>query len=469
MSAEDLVAAVRVHLDRVHDAVRRSGCGPGEAVEVVRASALDLVEVVAARPETVQDAVGWWFARAGAVGRGPGVPADPEPPLGGGVLSGDDDQAVLAAALDRLPGRARAALLLRDSYDLPDTSVGAALHTDAAGAMRLVAGARLDFLPLVDGAPSPVVADHQRDVGALARLAEGGPVAARDATVRRHALSCEACRAVSEAQQRAHLLLGGLTVVAVPEADRAGVLATVERAADAALPTAAELSLRAREEVELDREHDERRLFSPLLALLALVLAALVGVGVGLLLSRDDGTTELAGGEGGLPVGTRLASPSPLPPRSTAPPRTLVAPPPQTSVFDVPPPPPPPPPSPSPAPSPSLAAAPAAPAPAAPAAAAPAPGAPAASTALSSSPAAGPNGTVLTVTGTGWSPGAGISLDYRDPQGAPTGAAASAVADAQGRFTARLTAQDPGGLPGPHAVRATAGAVTATTTFTATA
>ena len=453
MSAEDLVAAVRVHLDRVHDAVRRLGCGPDEAVAVVQGSALDLVEVVAARPEAVEDAVGWWFARARALGRG-GRAADEDLPLGGGVLSGDDDQAVLAAALDQLPERARAALLLRDSYDLPDASVGAALNTDAAGAMRLVASARLEFLPLVDDVPSPAVADHQGDIGALARLAEGGPVAARDATARRHSLSCDACRAVTDAQQRAHLMLGGLTVVSVPEADRAAVLSAVERAAYSALPTAEALVLRGREEQELELERDEWRTFSPLLALLALLLAALLGLGVGLLLSRDDGTTELAGGEGGLPAGTRLASPSPLPPRSTAPPRTVVAPPPQTSVFDVPPPAPspsplPPPPPPSPAPSPR-----------------PAPAVPAA---IATDPATGPNGTALTVTGTGWAPGVGVVLDYRDPLGAPTGSRATAVVDAQGRFTAQLTAQDPGALPGPHAVRATAGAVTAEAVFAAAA
>ena len=44
VSAEDLVAAIRVHLDRVHDAVRRVGADPGTAVEVVQNSALDLVE-----------------------------------------------------------------------------------------------------------------------------------------------------------------------------------------------------------------------------------------------------------------------------------------------------------------------------------------------------------------------------------------------------------------------------------------
>ncbi|MCW2616443.1 MAG: hypothetical protein JWN08_3437, partial [Frankiales bacterium] len=304
ISTEDITAAVRVHLDRVHDAVRRLGCGPQEALEVVEASALDLVEAVADRPETVEDAVGWWFARARTLGRQVAVADPADLPLGGGVLAVDEDQQVLAESLDQLPERERVALLLRDSYDLPDLSVGAALGTDGDGAMRLVARARLAFLPLVDDEAATRPPAHQDDLGALARLGEGGPVAARDATVRRHALSCDACRAVTDAQQRAHLLLTGLTVVGVPEADRAEVLARVEALASELLPSGAALLLRGREELEQD-EQEDHRLFSPLLALLALVVAAGLGLGLGLLLSRDGGTAELAGADGRLPAGVR--------------------------------------------------------------------------------------------------------------------------------------------------------------------
>jgi len=448
VSAEDLVAAVRVHLDRVHDAVRRLGCGPDEALEVVETSAVDLVEAVATQPEAVEDAVGWWFARARELGRRVAA-RTPDLPLGGGVLAVDDDQVVLAEALDQLPERERVALLLRDSYDLPDATVGAALGTDAVGALALVGRARLAFIPLVDDEPAPAVADHQDDLGALARLGEGGPVAARDATVRRHALSCDSCRTVTDAQQRAHLLLTGLTVVALPDADRAGVLARVELAAYASLPGSAALLLRGQEREELELELDERRLFSPLLALLCLVLAALLGLGVGLLLSRDDGATELTGGPGGLPGGVRLLSPSPIPTAVASSPRTVVAPPPATTVFDVPPP------SPSPLPSPSPPPAPVA---------SPAPAEP---LAISLDQSSGPNGTVLIVTGTGWPPSAEIALDYLDPVGQPTGSQTSAIADADGRFTAQLTAQDPNNLPGRHSVRATDGVATAETGFDA--
>ena len=445
VSAEDLVTAVRVHLDRVHDMVRRLGCGPAEALEVVQGSALDLVDVVATQPEAVEDAVGWWFARARE--RGSRMTArDPDLPLGGGVLAVDDDQVVLAEALDQLPERERVALLLRDSYDLPDATVGAALGTDALVAMVLVGRARLALIPLLDDGPAPQVTAHQDDLGALARLGEGGPVAARDATVRRHALSCASCRTVTDAQQRAHQLLTGLTVVALPEADRADVLAGVERAAYACLPSSAALLLRGQEQEELALEQDERRLFSPLLALLSLVLAALLGLGVGLLLSRDDGTTELTGAEGGLPPGVQLLSPSPMPPPVSASPRTVAPAPPSTTVFAVPPP------SPSPLPSPSPS---------------PVVSAPAQQPALTVDPASGPNGTVLTVSGSGWTPAAEIAVEYLDPVGEATGSQTTAIVDGAGRFTAQLTAQDPNNLPGTHVVRATDGVAVAETGFDA--
>jgi hypothetical protein len=74
---------------------------------------------------------------------------------------------------------------------------------------------------------------------------------------------------------------------------------------------------------------------------------------------------------------------------------------------------------------------------------------------------------VLVVTGTGWPPNAEIALDYLDPVGQPTGSQTTAIADADGRFTAQLTAQDPNNLPGRHSVRATDGVATAETGFDA--
>ena len=448
MSAEDLVTVVRVHADRVHDAVRRLGCAPREAVEVVQRSAVDLVQVVADHPESVEDAVGWWFARASDLARG-AAQRTGELPLGGGVLAVDTDQQVLAAALDELPERERMALLLRDSYDLPDVSVGEALGTAPDRAMALVARARLAVIPLVDDEPAPPVADHQEDLGALARLGEGGPVAARDATARRHALSCEACRAVTDSQQRAHLLLGGLTVVALPEGDRAAVLAQLEEAAFGLLPTNAALLLRD-EEQQLELDDEDPRLLSPLLALAALVLAGLLGLGVGLLLSRDT-PTRLAGAVGQLPPGVVLASPSPSAGPVDSSPRTVTAPAPRTSVFPI---------APSPSPSPSPPPPPPSPQPSV---------APAEPTTLTLNPSTGPDGQVLEVTGQGFEPAGEVVLEYLDTAGNPTSSRSVVAADGRGRFIAQLTALDPTGLPGPHTVRASDGVRSAETVYTAAA
>src|SRR6476661_8900392 len=137
ISAEDLSAAVRVHADRVHDFLRRLGCTPPAAAEVLETSALDLVETAAGSPRQVTDVVGWWFGRARALGvRVAG--GDSELPLGGGLLSADADQERVAEALERLPERERVAVLLRDSYALSATSVAVALGTDADAAMEIV-------------------------------------------------------------------------------------------------------------------------------------------------------------------------------------------------------------------------------------------------------------------------------------------------------------------------------------------
>jgi DNA-directed RNA polymerase specialized sigma24 family protein len=444
ISAEDLVAAIRVHVDRVHDAVRRIGCDADAAVQVVEESAVDLVEVVAARPETVEDALGWWFARARALGRRVAT-RSADLPLGGGVLAVDEDQSVLAEALEQLPERERVALLLRDSYDLPAASVGSALGTDATGAMELVGRARLAFLPLVDDEPPPEVPAHQADVAALARIGEGGPVAARDATLRRHALSCAGCRAVTDGQQRAHLLLTGLTVVALSEADRAGVLSRVEEQAYALLPTSA--ALVAFDEQEYWDDDEDPRLFSPLLALLALVVAVLLGLGVGLLLSRSGGA-GLLGETGRAPEDVELLTPPSRTPQVLISPPVVQAPTPQTTVFLISPSPSPPPPSPT---------------------AQPSPAPPTDPLTLTVDPSSGPNGATLTVAGTGWTPGAEVLLEYLDPTGSPTGSQAIVIADARGRFTAQLTAQDPNNLPGRHTVRASDGVQTAEASYDATA
>jgi DNA-directed RNA polymerase specialized sigma24 family protein len=444
VSAEDLIAAVRVHADRVHDAVRRLGCDPAAAVQVVEESALDLVDAVATRPETVEDAVGWWFAQARALAArvaGEGEPG--ELPVGTGLLAVDEDQEVLAEALDELPETERLALLLRDSYDLPAGSVGAALGTDEDGAMEVVGRARLAFLPLVDAEPAPPVPAHQLALGALARIAQGSPFAARDATVRRHALSCAGCRTLTDALQRAHLLLNGLVVVALPEAERGGVLDRVEEQAHAALPTTSQLLLAAEQQLD-EADSDEPWLFSPLLGAASVVLAILLGIGAGLLLSRDGGLGALAGSRGVPPQEVELLSPPPSAPPTLLTPPPISVPAPQTTVFLIPPPSPEPPPEPSPVPT-----------------------VPQEPLAITVDPPSGPNGARVRVDGTGWTPGTEVLVEYLDPTGTPTGSQTVVVVDERGRFTGELAAQDPNNLPGRHTVRASDGEQVAEATYDA--
>jgi hypothetical protein len=86
---------------------------------------------------------------------------------------------------------------------------------------------------------------------------------------------------------------------------------------------------------------------------------------------------------------------------------------------------------------------------------------------ISVTPGSGPNGAVLAVSGTGFTPGADVLVEYLDPTGTPTGSQSVVTADARGRFTGELTAQDPSNLPGEHTIRASDGTQTAETTYDA--
>jgi DNA-directed RNA polymerase specialized sigma24 family protein len=428
LSAEDVSAAVRIHADRVHDFVRRLGCSPAAAIEVVETSALDLVDAVATTPHSVPDVVGWWFARARALGRRVSGESQ-ELPLGGGVLSADRDQAVLAETLELLPEQERVALLLRDSYALSATAVGLALGTDAEAGMETVGRSRLAFLAAVGDEDVLPTAGHAIQLGALARLGEGGAVAATDATARRHAQACAMCRSVWEGQLRAHQMLAGLTVVALPEEVRDAVLGRVDAQARANLPSAADLVI-ADDEALVDEPPS--RWLVPLYALMGLVAAAVVGTVIGLLLSRGGGGSTGSNGPNVLPevTGAPIATTSPLP--TTFP--TLSGNP-SPSVFFV---------TPSPSPGSSGAGS-------------PPPFSPEPANeplTLTSDPASGPNGAQVTVQGTGWQPGGTVSIEYLDTLGRQTGSRASAAIDARGRFTTTIAAQDPSNLPGRHTIRA---------------
>jgi len=441
LTADEVIGAVRVHADRVHDAVRRLGCGPEAASQVVERSALALVDAVARQPESVGDPVGWWFAKARALGR-QAAGGDEDLPVGGGVLSSDDNQLRLAEALESRPERERAALLLRDSYDLPAAAVGTALGLDAQGAMEVVGSARLGFLPSLIGAVPTVPTDHQVDLAALARLGEGGQQAARDANTRRHVRSCERCADVLDAQERARRMLAALTVVALPDAEREALLTRVEGRARALLPAAA-----ASDDVELWEDEPARRYPLSLMAL-GVVLATALGIGIGMLSSRGSPISPTSG-TGALPLVTGAPvltiKPSPTPTTTPSP-----TPSPSPRVFFV---------TPSPTPTPTATAT---------TTATESPGPTEEPLGITLTPTSGPNDTDITVDGRGWMPGSTVTLNYYNAFGGEVGSTASAIVDERGRFTTLLTAHDEQGIPGNHRVTADNGQQAAQANFNAT-
>jgi hypothetical protein len=171
-----------------------------------------------------------------------------------------------------------------------------------------------------------------------------------------------------------------------------------------------------------------------LLVLLAFALTGLVGLGIGLLLSRDSKPSPIeAAGQ------AVLASPSPTMPERLISPPPVEPPAPVTSVFIVPSPPPP---LPSASPTPSVAM-----------------------FTLSLDPASGGNGAELFVSGTGWPANATITLEYLGVSGQPTGSRKVVLSDAGGRFGDELVAEDPTDQPGRHSVRASDGTRTLTAPY----
>jgi hypothetical protein len=240
-------------------------------------------------------------------------------------------------------------------------------------------------------------------------------------------------------------MLAGLTVVALPETYRQDVLDRVDAQARAYLPSAAELL--TADDDELIDDAPSRWLI-PLYVLGGLVAAVVVGVVIGLLLSRGSGgsgtTTAAPTDPGVLPQVTAapLKPGSPLP--TTFP--TLSGQP-SPTVFIVTP-------TPSPVPSGGTQTSPSS-----------APEPATEPLTLTANPTSGPNGATITLQGTGWMPTTTVTIDYIDPLGRPTGSRANAAIDARGRFTTTLSAQDPSNLPGRHTIRATDGTQTTSATY----
>ena len=417
VSADDALAAVRVHADRVHDLLRRSGCGPEEAVEVTESYAFALLDALVNAPETIGDMAGWWFGRALELGRRVGATAaEPTEDVVSSVLSGTAGEAQVREALAALPESERAAVVLRDAYDLPPQAVAVALRRDDDAAAALVAAGRLHLVGRYDARPTPDLAGHSgrtpADLPMLSRLADGTLPHNRAVALRRHVGSCVACEDVLDALAKGRRLCAGLPVLAMPDEAREALLDRVAARAVTVLPSVHEV-LEAIEE-----DDDVRPRISPIIVITALVLALLLGVLIA-------AVTRSGGPGSGLDALTPSAAPTPTP------------------SF-----------SPSPTPSVSASASRSASPRASSSRSASARPSNSSTTVavnpeIAISPASGARGTIITVVGTGWAPGDDIVVRYTGPV---SSSRASAIADRRGRF--RVTISADGLVPGDYTVQA---------------
>jgi hypothetical protein len=438
VSADDVVAAVRVHADRVHDLLRRSGCGAEESVEVCESYAFALIDALVNAPETVGDMAGWWFGRALDLGRRLGAAAaepvtdQPGAEMPTSVLSGTSGEAEVRAALAQLPEQERAAVMLRDGYDLPPEAVAVALGREVDWAASLVATGRLRLATLYDGRPVPDLSGHvgrtPADLGMLGRLTGGSLPAPRSIALRRHIRVCAACEEVSERLAKARRLVAGLPVLAMPDDDREAMLERVAARAMAMLPSVDEVLL------AIEEEDDTRPAVSPIIAIFAIVLALVLGVAVA------AATTEGTGSNGGLSrQGPSLAPATPSFSVPAAPARSARSARPSTSATTTP--------TSATTTTPSTATT----------------TAPPVVATIDISPTSGPRGTPIVVTGRGWNPGVPVTVRYSGTLATST---ASATPNGHGHFTVRLTAN--GALPGTYTVSAEDGTQSASQQFTQT-
>lgn len=444
VSASDVVAVLTAHIDRVHDAARRLGCSGDEAFEVTRTASAALIDDLAQQPETVGDLVGGLYARGRAtatkVRRGGGAPVSYD---ASGTMLDDAETAEVEAALFDLPERRRLGVLLVDAYALTVDQAAVGLGLDAAETARTVALGRLALVADLDGGAAQSLLGHDVAVGDLGQLADGSaPAGGRFATLRRHVASCAVCAEVLAAETRGRALGASLPIHAPSDEDRADLLARASSRASTVLPAAEEV------QAELAGERDDPPLIPAFVIVLALVVALLLGAGLGLLLhgGRNDSTATVSATT---PVtststpGTSTPAPTLLTTSTTPPPTT------QSQV-------------------PTSSAAPRSSAPVAPSTTAP----PAAAT-ITLRPASGPSGSTILLHGSGFPPATLVTVTYSHRSG--TGNDQTATVDGQGRFTARITADDPSkpaGLltpavddSGPHTVTATDGSSQATATF----
>jgi hypothetical protein len=427
VSADDVVAAVRVHADRVHDLLRRSGCGVDESVEVCESYAFALVDAVVNAPETVGDLAGWWFGRALELGRRLGQPGgEPTSADTTSVLAGTSGESQVRAAVASLPEQERAAVLLRDGYDLPPQAVAVALRRDLTSAQALVASGRLRLVSHYDNRHIPDLTLHEGrstvEPGLLAALADGTLTAPRVVPLRRHVAGCPSCEDAVEMMAKGRRLAAALPVVAMPDDARELMLERVADRAHSVLPTVDEVLL------AIDQDEEAPPVISPIAVVLAIVAALVLGVAVAAVTANRPGGDSVALASPQPPSVAPSFSTEPLPGASLSTRPSRSAKPSQTSSAG-----------------PSQTGGPS--------------GTPTSAAATSASvtidPTSGPRGTTITVTGVGWSPDTSVTVRY---SGTLTGAGSTAGVDSSGRFTTEITAG--AALPGAYTVTATDGSQT---------
>lgn len=426
VSADDLVAAVRVHADRVHDLLRRSGCGVDESVEVCESYAFALIDAVVNAPETVGDMAGWWFGRALELGRRLGQP-DGEPTSADttSVLAGTSGEAQVRAALAALPEQERAAVVLRDAYDLPPQAVAVALRRDLPSAQALIAAGRLRLVSHYDDRHIPDLTVHEGrttvDAGLLASLADGTLPAPRIVPLRRHIAGCNSCEDAVEMMAKGRRLAAALPVVAMPDDAREEMLERVTERAHGVLPSVDEVLL------AIDEDDEAPPVISPIAVVLAIVVALVLGVAVAAVTANRPGGESVALASPQPPAVTPSFAVSSLPavsrspkPRQSSPSATTSAAASQTGTPT----------------------------------GTPTSNAPTFA-GITIDPTSGPRGTTVTVSGFGWSPGTLVTVRY---SGTLAGSGSTAGVDSSGRFTTQITAGAP--LPGTYTVTATDGSQT---------
>jgi DNA-directed RNA polymerase specialized sigma24 family protein len=438
VSADDFVSAVRVYADRVNDLLRRNGVPALEAIEVCETHALALLDAVVNAPETVIDLAGWWFARAieltSRTGETATLDALDEPIS---MLAGTAGEGQVRSALAGLPDAERAAVVLRDCYDLPPQAVGVALRRGTDSAAELTAAGRLHLVAGYDGRPVPDLSGHSGrttvDLVALSKLAEGTLESPRAAPLRRHVGNCPACEEVLESLAKGRRLAAGLPIIAMDDDARSSLIERVSTRAEMVLPSH-EAVLRA-----VDEDHDPGPVVSPVIAVIVLVLALALGTAVAVI-SRSSGAAaptprpihtilpsetpafsvsavpkphHHSGGATALPtVRTSTPTSKPTHHRTATPKSTKSSAPPDAGPP-----------------------------------------------AISLSPNTGHAGTTIAVIGSGFRPGTTVDVSYANGRSTST-----AIVNASGDFTAHLRADAL--LPGPETVSARDGSKSANAEFT---